>query len=173
MFCCDPRASAHAPPRKPSGDALIVCIFSYCVKFSNCGALLATYASSGRSLIVAAYLAQWSCPMKSSGRSNQVADHCLPLDFEVGFLSPDSSGKALFRPRSDTTLSNVAGLFLNAVSARFRQSSHSQQAATHSVHFGQYSNFGTRLEHLAHATSLPAVASITRCARGARAGRSG
>jgi hypothetical protein len=37
--------------------------------------------------------------MKSSGRSNQVADHCLSLDFEVGFLSPDSSVKALFRPR--------------------------------------------------------------------------
>ena len=105
-----------------------------------------------------------------------MADHCLPLDFEVGFLSPDGfqrqrtlSTARKRRSSSDTTLSNVAGLFPNAVSARFRQSSHSQQAATHNVHFGQYSNFGTRLEHLAHATSLPAVASIMHCARGARA----
>jgi hypothetical protein len=37
--------------------------------------------------------------MKSSGRSNQLEDHCLSLDFEVGFLSPDSGVKALFGPR--------------------------------------------------------------------------
>ena len=109
--------------------------------------------------------------MKSSGRSNQVEDHCLSLDFEVGFFKPGFQRQSTLstarkkRSSSDPTLSNVAGLFLNAVSARFRQSSHSQQAATHSVHFGQYSNFGTRLEHLAHATSVPAVASIMHCAR--------
>ncbi len=66
--------------------------------------------------------------------------------------------------------SNVAGLFLDEVSGRFRQSSHSQQAATHNVHFGQYSNFGMRLEHLAHATSLPAPWRSSRAAHG-RTGR--
>jgi hypothetical protein len=120
------------------------------------------------------YEIKWK--IKSIGRSLSVAGFRSRL-FQPGFQRQSTLSTAQKRgSSSDTTLSNVAGLFLNEVSARFRQSSHSQQAATHSVHFGQYSNFGTRLEHLAHATSLPAVASIMHCARGARgahAGRSG